>query len=225
MFMQAIRGIFFEPVGCLAEFPSDQFLEIAADLFGRRKKSSSSGSRSYWHLLNLMQTANKSFDEREKQLVEALEVQAVNAAHAYEDVAPAVSELKIMGIELFLTTSLSDTAATHFLERNFLKEYFSTVWNRDNGGGVKTAPLASALRATSLKPEEIIFITDTLEGLKVAKTVGVASILMMNDPDEARRLVTHNPTGGIVSLHELPDFIRLVGDENRTQPGCDTNAT
>jgi len=37
---------------------------------------------------------------------------------------------------------------------------------------------------------------------------------MMNDPDEARRLTAHNPAGGIVSLHELPDFIRLVAAEN-----------
>ena len=35
-----------------------------------------------------------------------------------------------------------------------------------------------------------------------------------NDPDEARRLTTHEPAGGIVSLHELPDFIRLVAAEN-----------
>jgi hypothetical protein len=32
----------------------------------------------------------------------------------------------------------------------------------------------------------------------------------MNDPDEAQRLTTHNPAGGIVSLLELPDFIRFV---------------
>jgi beta-phosphoglucomutase-like phosphatase (HAD superfamily) len=218
-FMQVIKGVFFEPVGCLADFPSDQFLEIATRLFGRRKRSSPSGSRSYWHLLNLIQAANKNFDESERQLIEALEVQAVEAAHAYEDVVPAVSELKTMGVELFLTTSLSATAAEHFLERSFLKEFFSAVWNRDNAGGVKTAPLACALGATSLKPEEVIFLTDTLEGLKVSKTVGIPSILMMNDPDEAMRLAMRNPAGGIVSLHELPDFIRLVADENGAQPG------
>jgi hypothetical protein len=37
---------------------------------------------------------------------------------------------------------------------------------------------------------------------------------MMNDPDEAMRLAEYNPAG-IVSLHELPDFIRLVGSELR----------
>jgi hypothetical protein len=44
--------------------------------------------------------------------------------------------------------------------------------------------------------------------------VGVNAILMMNDPDEAMKLTAHEPAGGIVSLHELPDFVRLVAAEN-----------
>ena len=218
--MQIIEGILFEPVGCLAEFPSDQFLEIAAHLFGRRKKAGQSGSRSYWQLLNLIQGANKKLDESERQLVEALELQAVAGASLYEDVVPALSELRAMGLKLLIASSLSSTAITRFLERYFLSEFFSAVWNRDNAGGVKAAPLARAIGGASLQPEQMMFITDTLEGLKVSKTLGVHSILMMNDPDEARRLAMHNPAGGIVSLHELPDFIRLVAAENATQPGC-----
>jgi hypothetical protein len=68
--------------------------------------------------------------------------------------------------------------------------------------------------AASLPPCEAMFLADTAEGLKAAASVGVNAVLMMNDPDESRRLATHNPAGGIVSLHELPDFIRFVGVEN-----------
>ena len=53
---------------------------------------------------------------------------------------------------------------------------------------------------------------DTTDGLIVAKEVGVNSILMIDEPDEARRLALQAPTGGIVSLHELPDAIRLVAE-------------
>lgn len=215
--MQAIDGVLFEPVGCLAEFPSEQFLEIAARLFDRKRTVSQSGSRSYWHLLNLMDSANKKPDESERQLVEALEVQAVAATSAYEDVAPALSELKAMGVKLFVASSLSNTAITHFLEQNSLNEFFSAVWTRDNAGGVKAVPLAAAVSGASLKPEQVMFLTDTAEGLKVAKTVGVHSILMMNDPDESRRLAMHDPAGGIVSLHELPDFIRFVAAGNASR--------
>jgi hypothetical protein len=87
--MQTIRGILFEPVGCLAEFPAEPFLEIAARLSGGKKKTSRSGSRAYWHLLNLMETSKSDS-------LEALEVAAVDGASLYEDVIPALSELKAM---------------------------------------------------------------------------------------------------------------------------------
>jgi beta-phosphoglucomutase-like phosphatase (HAD superfamily) len=212
--MQVIKGVFFEPVGCLADFPADPFLEIGARLFDRKKRPSQSGSRSYWHLLNLIKAANRTLDPSERRLVETLELQAVESLDAYEDVVPAISELKTMGVQLFLTSSLSQAAIARFLERFGLAEYFTAVWNRENAGGVKSASLARALAASALQPGEVIFLTDTLEGLKAAVAAGVQPVLMMNDPDEARRLAEHDPAGGIVSLHELPDFIRLVAAEN-----------
>jgi FMN phosphatase YigB (HAD superfamily) len=218
--MHAIEAILFEPVGCLAEFPSDPFLEIAFRLFGRKRKTSQSGSRSYWHLLNLMQSASTKLEESERQLVEAIEVQAVTAAGLYADVVPALSELKAMSVKLFIASSLSGAAITRFLDRDSLNQFFNAVWSRDNAGGVKAVPLQAAIAGAALKPQEVMFIADTLEGLKIAETVGVHSILMMNDPDEARRLAMHNPSGGIVSLHELPDFIRLVAAENSPPTGA-----
>ena len=70
--MQPIEALLFEPVGCLAEFPSEPFLEIAARLFGR-KKAQQSGSRAYWHLLNLIESSRASTIP-----AEALELEAVN---------------------------------------------------------------------------------------------------------------------------------------------------
>ena len=212
--MQVFQGILFEPVGSLAEFPSAPFLEIAFRLFGRERKPSSSGSRAYWHLLNLLQSAERNLDDSEKRLLEDFELQAVETTSVYEDVVPALSELKAMGIRLFIASSLSASAAARFLSRHSLTHLFAAAWNRDNSGGIKAAPLQAALTAAALKPEQVIFLADTLEGLKVAQSAGVHPILMMNDPDEARRLAMHNPSGGIVSLHELPDFVRLLVAEN-----------
>ena len=214
--MEVIEGIFIEPVGCLAEFPAGPFLEIAFHLFDRKKKASQSGSRAYWHLLNLMQSANKNLEESEKKLLETLELQAVAAANVYEDVAPALAELNGMGMKLFISTSLSGAETKCFLERHSLSEFFSGLWSSENSKGVKAAPLEAAIAGTNLNPNRVMFLVDTFEGLKIAQTVGVHSVLMMNDPDEARRLSMHNPSGGIVSLHELPDFIRLVAAENST---------
>ena len=140
---------------------------------------------------------------------------AVDAASAYEDVGPALSELKAMGIPIFIVSSLSHAAITRFLERYSLGEFFSGVWTRDEAGGVKAAPLVAALNAASLPPDRAMFLTDTVEGIKAARSAGVHPILMMNDPDEARRLAMHNPAGGVVSLHEIPDFIRLIAAQNK----------
>jgi beta-phosphoglucomutase-like phosphatase (HAD superfamily) len=213
--MQTIEGLLLDPVGCLAEFPSGPFHEIAVRLFGRKGKASPSGSRSYWHLLNLMEAAPMPLNAERRNLAEALEAEAVAGASIYEDVLPVLAELRTMGIRLFVASSLSRAAAMSFIERCSLGEFFSGVWTRDDVGGVKAAPLLAALGGASLPPEKAMFLTDTVEGIKAARSAGVHPILMMNDPDEARRLAMHNPAGGVVSLHEIPDFIRLIAAQNK----------
>ncbi len=213
--IQSIEGLLLEPVGCLAEFPSAPFHEIGVRFYGRKSRPSPSASRSYWHLLNLMQAAAEPLDSEAKRAVEALEAEAVDGANLYEDVSPVLSELKTMGVQLVLASSLPRFAANRFVERYSLGEFFSRVWSRDDSAGVKSAPLLAALGGTSLLPDHAMFLTDTVEGIKAARDCGVQPILMMNDPDEARRLATHNPAGGVVSLHEIPDFLRLLSAQNR----------
>jgi len=218
--MQSIEGLLLDPVGCLAEFPSGPFHEIAVRLFGRKGKASPSGSRSYWHLLNLMEAAETPLKGERKNLAEALEAEAVAGASIYEDVLPVLAELRTMDIQLCIASSLSRSSITAFIERGSLGEFFSGVWTRDDRlqgavGGVKSAPLLAALSGASLSPDQAMYLTDTVEGIKVARSAGVHPILMMNDPDEARRLATHDPAGGVVSLHEIPDFIRLIAAQNK----------
>ena len=137
-------------------------------------------------------------------------MQAVERVELYEDVGSALSALQAMSIDLLVTSSLSAVAVSRFLERFSLAPFFSEVWTRDSAEGVGAAPLARALQGAKRKPEHVMSLFDTSDGLKAAKQVGVNSILMIDDPDEARRIVMEAPTGGIVSLHELPDAIRLV---------------
>jgi len=207
--MQPIEGILFEPVGCLAEFPAEPFHEISHRLFGGGKQASKSGSRTYWHLLNLMEALGKELSPPERELTECLEVQAADSASLYDDVVPALTELRAMGTKLLVASSLSNAAITHFL-RSVPEELFTDVWDRDTSAGIKTGPLKRALDHASLRPDRTLFLTDTAEGINTAKSVGVQSILMMNDPDEAKRLAALDPAGGIVSFFELPDFVRLL---------------
>ena len=182
--MQPVKAVFFEPVGCLAEFPADPFNEIAARFFGGKRNATRSASRAYWHVLNLMEASGRISDE-----IAPLEIAAVNAAAVYEDVSPALSQVKELGVELYLTSSLSEAAMAAFLEKLPEPDLFTGVWSRDNAQGIKEVPL----RAAVVMPENTVFLTDTSEGLKIAKVVGINGVLMMNDPDEARRLALQKP--------------------------------
>jgi beta-phosphoglucomutase-like phosphatase (HAD superfamily) len=212
--MLPVAAILFEPVGSLAEFPADEFNAIAERAFGHALSPGRSGSEAYWRVLELMAAGSTKLTAQERALIEDLEIRAVNRTETYEDVAPALSELRDLGVELIVASSLSDAAVTRFFERSSLASFFMDVWSRETAGGVKDAPLSKAIATRSLKPDRLLFITDTAEGLQTGKRVGLNTILMMNDPDEAMKLTAHEPAGGIVSLHELPDFVRLVAADN-----------
>jgi phosphoglycolate phosphatase-like HAD superfamily hydrolase len=210
--MQTIEAVLFDPVGCLAEFPATPFNEIAVRLFDLREEASNSGSGAYWQLLDLMQSSGQALSASDAQLAERLELEAVESVDLYEDVAPALTELTAMGIVLMVASSLSTAAVTRFLEKFSLTGFFAAVWSRDSAGGVKAAPLAMAVDSASLRREHVMALVDTTESIEVAKEVGVNSILMINDYAEGKRLAMQRPTGGIVSLHELPHAIRLVAE-------------
>jgi phosphoglycolate phosphatase-like HAD superfamily hydrolase len=129
---------------------------------------------------------------------------------AYDDAAPALAELKTLGITLMAASTLSRDALTRFLDLAGLTRFFDDVRSTDSTGGNRARALEDALMAASIAPDRALYITDSAEGLLAARQAGVHGILMMNDPDEAMKLTAHNPAGGIVSLLELPDFVRFV---------------
>jgi beta-phosphoglucomutase-like phosphatase (HAD superfamily) len=212
--MRVIEAVLVEPVGCLAEFAQQDFADIAAQVFHRSDGPIVSGSAAYWRLLDAMAANPAAGDGSAQVMIERGEIEAVDRASLYEDVVPSLSELQAMGLQLIVASSLSAAAVSRFLEAHALSEFFSDVWTRDTAGGVIDVPLVRALEQRTLDPTRVMFITDTAAGVHTAKRVGVNAILMMNDPDEAMRLTELDPAGGIVSLHELPDFVRLVLTEN-----------
>jgi HAD superfamily hydrolase (TIGR01509 family) len=131
-------------------------------------------------------------------------------AHAYDDAAPALAELKTLGVTLMAASTLSHAALTRFLDTTGLTRFFDHVRSTESTGGDRARALKDALVSASIAPERALYITDSAEGLLAARQAGVHGILMMNDPDEAMKLTAHNPAGGIVSLLELPDFVRFV---------------
>lgn len=210
--MRMIKAVLFEPVGCLAEFPAGPFNELAERLFNVTDDPGETGSEAYWQLLELLGESGNTLKHADAQIAERLELQAVDEAQLYEDVPPALAELKAMNITLLIASSLSAAAVDRFIDRFSLAEFFSGVWTRDNAGDVRGAPLLKAIAAASFQPEDVMALVDTRDSLELAKEIGANAMLMINDYDEGRRLVTHAPAGAIVSMHELPDAIRLVAE-------------
>src|SRR5262245_5173786 len=208
--MEPIEAILFEPVGSLAEFTAEDFDAIAERVFACAPAKARSGSKAYWDVVSLLHTEGARLTARERAMVVEYEIQAVERVHAYEDVAPAIAQLNDLRIRSIVASSLSGAAVARFLERASLANLFAEVWSRDAAHAVREGPLVKAIASRSIAPVRTLFITDTAAGLQAAKDAGVNGILMMNDPDEAMRLTAHDPAGGIVSLLELPDFVRLV---------------
>jgi beta-phosphoglucomutase-like phosphatase (HAD superfamily) len=212
--MQVIEGILFDPVGSLAEFAVEEFEAIAIRMSGPGPGAGASGSQAYWDVVNLLEARGWPLDARERAMIEHYELQAVDRSCVYDDAAPALSDLESLGVRLIVASSLSEAALQRFLERSSLRDRFAECWSRDTAGGVRRAPVTQALAASALAPDRTMFLADTAAGLHTAKQAGVNAILMMNDPDEAMKLTAYDPAGGIVSLHELPDFVRLVAAEH-----------
>ena len=200
--MQSIKAVLIEPVGCLAEFFADEFNGAAA-LFGASEEIAG-GSQAYWRLLALMQQRSAT------ESVAAFELRAVERAALYEDVNASLAELSTLGVRVILASSLSRPAVTRFIERNSLSELFAASITRDEAGGVGVRVLRFFIAQTGLDPKQVMALADTAEALELIKQQGLNAMLMINDYDEGRALAERNPAGGIVSLAELPDALRLI---------------
>jgi beta-phosphoglucomutase-like phosphatase (HAD superfamily) len=214
--MRLITGVLFDPVGTLAEFRAQAFEDMAARIFSAPPGTVASGSEAYWHVLDLIEASADPLTAADRALLERMELEAVEEVEIYEDVLPALAELRSMNISLLMASSLSSAAVNHFLEKFSLQTFFPAAWSRDTAAGVKGAPMVKALAESSFPPGQVMALVDTAGGVAVAKELGVNSILMINEYEEGRRLAMHDPTGAIVSLHELPDAIRFVAEHAKT---------
>jgi beta-phosphoglucomutase-like phosphatase (HAD superfamily) len=206
--MESIKAVLLEPVGCLAEFAPRAFNSAAADLFGVRPDAEASGSQAYWRLMGLMD--ERPLSGADLARLAELEVAAVEHADLYEDALPALAELKSLGVATVLASSLSRAAVTRFIERHALADLLAAAVTRDEAGGVMGKVLSAVIQTAQFVPSHVMALADTAQGLAIAQQLGLNAMLMINDYDEGRALAERNPAGGIVSLAELPDALRLI---------------
>jgi phosphoglycolate phosphatase-like HAD superfamily hydrolase len=210
LIVEFIKAVLFEPVGCLAEFKPDEFDRAATDLFGASPDPSATGSQAYWRLLGLMEQQYGAISIEGSVRLQELELRAIVQAELYEDVRPSLEELKTLGVAAHLASSLSRMAVAHFLERHALADLFVGRITRTEASGVMAKPLRRAIDQACLDPARVMALVDTAQALETTKRLGLNAMLMINDYDEGRALAERNPAGGIVSLAELADALRVI---------------
>lgn len=210
--METIEAVLLEPVGCLAEFRAGEFNTAASELFGAAADAPESGSAAYWRLLGLIEQHGVPAGKAPR--LQALELEAVAHAVLYSDVAPALAALRDRGAASMLVSSLSRPALDAFIERFSLGGLVAGAIARDEAGGGREKPLRHAIARVPLDPSRAMALADTAEALALIKELGLIAVLMINDYDEGRALAALKPAGGIVSLAELPDALRLIEQQS-----------
>ena len=205
--MDSIKAVLIEPVGCLAEFAAEEF-RAAAEVLGTTVEPAASGSQAYWRLIRHFEKQAVSVQMLSR--LEPFELRAVEQAELYEDVAASLAALRALDVSVMLASSLSRAAAMRFVERHALSDLLAGVITRDDAGGIGAPVLRCAIERAALDPKQVMALADTAEALDLIKQQGLNTMLMINDYDEGRALAEHHPSGGIVSLAELPDALRLI---------------
>ena len=205
--MDSIKAVLIEPVGCLAEFAAEEF-RAAAEGLGTTIEPAASGSQAYWRLIRHFEKQAVSVQMLSR--LEPFELRAVEQAELYEDVAASLAALRALDVSVMLASSLSRAAAMRFVERHALSDLLAGVITRDDAGGIGAPVLRCAIERAALDPKQVMALADTAEALDLIKQQGLNTMLMINDYDEGRALAEHHPSGGIVSLAELPDALRLI---------------
>jgi len=205
--VDSIKAVLIEPVGCLAEFAAEEF-RAAAEGLGTTIEPAASGSQAYWRLIRHIE--KQPVSPQMLSCLEAFELRAVEQAELYEDVAASLAALRPLGVDVILASSLAQAAVMRFVERHALSDLLAGVVTRDEAGGVGAHVLGCAIARTARDPSQVMALADTAEALELIKRQGLNAMLMINDYDEGRALAEHHPSGGIVSLAELPDALRLI---------------
>lgn len=207
--MDSIKAVLIDPVGCLAEFGSQEF-RAAAALLDLTIDATATGSQAYWQLIHHIESRAPSADLLAR--LEAFELRAVDQAELYEDVRASLAALN--GVSVILASSLSRAAVARFVECHVLSDLLVALVTRDEAGGVGERVLRCAIECAALDPKQIMALADTAEALDLIKQQGLNAMLMINDYDEGRALAERHPAGGIVSLAELPDALRLIAQRS-----------
>lgn len=112
--------------------------------------------------------------------------------HVFEGMVPLLAEARASGIGASVVTGRGRETTEMILEHQKLRPHFSTVVVDDDVARPKPAPdgILLALQRLALRPEEVVFVGDTLADMGAAHAAGcrgIAALWAPNAEHEALR--------------------------------------
>jgi len=128
-----------------------------------------------------------------------------------EGAVETLQELRRRGLGLGVVSNIDDAQLVHLAELASLARYFDWLLSSEAARSCKPDPaiFAEALRRAGCRPEEALFVGDSLpQDIAGANRAGLRSVLIWNRPDR------EPPVDGVRPRHvirRLPELLDLVG--------------
>lgn len=110
-------------------------------------------------------------------------------APLFEDVVPVLEKLKKNGITLVIISATEHNLLRRQAEKYSIVKYFSKILGTENNlGRSKVQTALSWLEEAGAKPEETLFIGDTIHDFETARAIGCDCFLVSRGHNSRRRL-------------------------------------
>jgi len=162
--------------------------------------------REFYVQLNMTILKHLGITRSVRRLAEEIDQQWFNFSkiHVYSDVKDSLRRLKQMRLKLGVVTGGYELDIKQILPRAGLEEFFDVCVGVDTTGKRKPKPEAfkHALKRLGVKPEEAIFVGDSLEQDYLgAQKVGMKAVLIQREGKPVTGIKT------VTSLREIFDFL------------------
>jgi len=163
-------------------------------------------AREFYVQLNMTILKHLGITRSVRRLAEEIDQQWFNFSkvHVYSDVKDSLRMLKQMRLKLGVVTGGYELDIKQILPRAGLEEFFDVCVGVDTTGKRKPKPEAfkHALKRLGVKPEEAIFVGDSLEQDYLgAQKVGMKAVLIQREGKPVTGIKT------VTSLREIFDFL------------------
>lgn len=150
--------------------------------------------------------------EEERQLRKEKYTKLKSEAPLFPGIKELLQEVKGRNISLGLNTSATRNNCVPLLERQGVFELFDYIGTKEEGES-KAVKFTLILDTFLLKPEEVVFVTDTLGDLREAESVGIPTIAVTYGAHSREFFMREPHTNLVAIVDTVEELQRLLSLE------------